>query len=64
MVILMDPLGDINVYSRGLQSTKFLCRKYRTITGDTMGDPDSAKSLIHIGDIINLIIGVLVFLVI
>ena len=29
-----------------------------------MGDPDSAKSLIHIGDIINLIIGVLVFLVI
>ncbi|WP_297459780.1 hypothetical protein [Thermococcus sp.] len=29
-----------------------------------MGDPDSAKSLIHIGDIINLIIGVLVFLVV
>ncbi|WP_297069419.1 hypothetical protein [Thermococcus sp.] len=27
-----------------------------------MGDPSSAKNLIHIGDIINLIIGVLVFL--
>ncbi len=29
-----------------------------------MGDPSSARNLIHIGDIINLIIGVLVFLVI
>ena len=29
-----------------------------------MGDPQSARNLIHIGDIINLIIGVLVFLVI
>ncbi|WP_297419266.1 hypothetical protein [Thermococcus sp.] len=27
-----------------------------------MGDPSSAKNLIHIGDIINLIIGVLMFL--
>ena len=27
-----------------------------------MGDPSSARNLIHIGDIINLIIGVLVFL--
>jgi hypothetical protein len=29
-----------------------------------MGDPQSARNLIHIGDIINLIVGVLVFLVI
>ncbi|ASJ07240.1 hypothetical protein [Thermococcus pacificus] len=29
-----------------------------------MGDPSSARNLIHIGDIINLVIGVLVFLVI
>jgi len=29
-----------------------------------MGDPSSARNLIHVGDIINLIIGVLVFLVI
>jgi len=29
-----------------------------------MGDPDSARNLIHVGDIINLIIGVLAFLVI
>ena len=35
-----------------------------TIIGDTMGDPQSARNLIHIGDIINLIIGVLVFLVV